>query len=69
MADTQLIFCLIGLWLSFAQNPKKSPHDGKGVTWPLYKPGKKNMAVFAETDKKWFQLRDESLTENQCKKN
>ncbi|KAH7233120.1 Alpha/Beta hydrolase protein [Fusarium tricinctum] len=57
------------LWLSFAQNPKKSPRDGKGVTWPLYKPGKKNMAVFAEMDKKWFQLRDESLTENQCKKN
>ncbi|KAJ4247847.1 hypothetical protein NW762_013056 [Fusarium torreyae] len=55
------------LWLSFAQNPKKNPHDGKGVTWPLYKPGQKKMVVFAETNKKWFQLGDESRTENQCK--
>ncbi|KAH7192829.1 Alpha/Beta hydrolase protein [Fusarium flagelliforme] len=56
------------LWLSFAQNPKKSPADGKGFTWPLYKPGQKKMAVFAETGNKWFQLGAESLTERQCTK-
>jgi hypothetical protein len=55
-----------GLWLSFAYNPKKNPQAGK-VTWPLYKPNEKKMAVFAEAGKKWFQLADGSLTESQCK--
>ena len=58
----------IDLWLSFAQNPNKSPADGKGITWPLYKPDQKKMAVFAETGKEWFQLGAESLTERQCTK-
>jgi len=58
----------IDLWFSFALNPNKSPADGNGITWPLYKPGQKRMAVFAETGKKWFQLGAESLTEKQCTK-
>ena len=58
----------IDLWLSFAKNPNKSPADGRGITWPLYKPDQKKMAIFAETGKKWFQLGAESLTERQCTK-
>ena len=58
----------IDLWLSFAQNPNRSPADGRGITWPLYKPNKKRMAVFAQTGKDWFQLGAERLTERQCTK-
>ncbi|KAF4451650.1 hypothetical protein F53441_5329 [Fusarium austroafricanum] len=55
------------LWLSFAENPQKAPKAMNGITWPLYKPEQRKMAVIAEANAKWFQLRDESLTENQCK--
>lgn len=51
-----------GLWLSFDQDPRKHPSDGKSVTWPVYIPGQRKMAVFAETGKTWFQLGDENLT-------
>ncbi|KAI6771474.1 hypothetical protein HG531_009099 [Fusarium graminearum] len=56
------------LWLSFAKNPTKNGIKGDGVTWPLYKPDQKKMAVLAEAGKKWFQLGPESLTDEQCSK-
>ncbi|PCD34332.1 hypothetical protein FGRA07_08650, partial [Fusarium graminearum] len=56
------------LWLSFAKNPTKNGIKGDGVTWPLYKPDQKKMAVLAEAGKKWFQLGPESLTDDQCSK-
>lgn len=58
----------IALWLSFAQNPHKAPRDGNGITWPLYKPGQEKMVVFAEAGEKWFQLKDESINDNQCRR-
>lgn len=59
---------VIALWLSFAQNPTKAPRDGNGITWPLYQPGQEKMVVFAEDGENWFQLKDESINDNQCRR-
>ncbi|KAH7163387.1 Alpha/Beta hydrolase protein [Dactylonectria estremocensis] len=63
--EWEVSYGMEALWLSYANNPKRDPRDGKGTTWPKYQEGRKTLAVFAEDDE-WIQFVSKSVDDGYC---